>query len=179
MPERRCTIDSSCVIALDLLSLLPKLSWLFSVVLVPKAVREELFRQLDRAERLSALFDKYGFLQRCDEYDQASVDVLLLDHNAKEGRDRGEAEAFAQAAPNGDWVIVDDPWGRSLARNGGLECHGTVWVLEQFHELGLLAAADLRSGFVSLRVFGLRLPWPAVNRLLQKIGQPQIELDLE
>lgn len=41
----RCTIDSSCVIALDHLDLLPQLSLLVSRVLVPKAVREELLKR--------------------------------------------------------------------------------------------------------------------------------------
>jgi hypothetical protein len=40
-----CTIDASCVIILDHLNLLPQMSFLFSRVLVPKAVRTELFRR--------------------------------------------------------------------------------------------------------------------------------------
>ena len=40
---RQCTIDTSCAIALDTLDLLPKLSWLFSRVLLPKALHKELF----------------------------------------------------------------------------------------------------------------------------------------
>jgi hypothetical protein len=45
MRARRCTIDSACVIALDHLDLVPQLSFLFSIVLVPKAVREDLFKR--------------------------------------------------------------------------------------------------------------------------------------
>jgi hypothetical protein len=58
MRARRCTIDSSCVIVLDHLDLMPQLSLLFSIVLVPKAVRDD------------------AFLQRCDGYEKGTVDFL-------------------------------------------------------------------------------------------------------
>jgi hypothetical protein len=45
MRSRRCTIDSSCIIALDHLQLVPQPSILFSPVLVPKAVRNELLKR--------------------------------------------------------------------------------------------------------------------------------------
>lgn len=61
MRARRCTIDSSCVIALDHLDLVPKLSFLFSIVLVPKAVREELLKHRAAKDRLQAVFDTYAF----------------------------------------------------------------------------------------------------------------------
>src|ERR1017187_8091441 len=61
MRARRCTIDSSCVIALDHLDLVPKLSFLFSIVLVPKAVREELLKHRAAKDRLQSVFDTYAF----------------------------------------------------------------------------------------------------------------------
>jgi hypothetical protein len=55
MRVRRSTIDSSCVIALDHLDLIPELSLLFSIVLVPKAVREDLFKRRVAKDRLQRL----------------------------------------------------------------------------------------------------------------------------
>jgi predicted nucleic acid-binding protein len=174
MRARRCTIDSSCVIALDHLELLPKLSFLFSIVLVPKAVREDLFKRRATKDRLQLLFDNYAFLQRCDSYEQGTVDFLLAERARQGTRDRGEVEAVVQAAQVGASVIVDDAWGRELAERDDLEFHGTLWVLQQFHELDLLSSTALRDCFVSLRARGIRLPWEIVNTLLLNIGQQSL-----
>jgi predicted nucleic acid-binding protein len=174
MRARRCTIDSSCVIALDHLNLVPQLSILFSIVLVPKAVREDLFKRRATKDRLQGLFEDYAFFQRCDGYDQGTVDFLLAER-AREGiEDRGEAEAVVQASQFGAIVIVDDPWGRALAARNDLEFHGTLWVLQRFHELEFLSSAVLRVCFGSLRERGIRLPWDVVNDLLLKVGQPPL-----
>src|SRR5258708_1915875 len=166
MRSRRYTIDSSCVIALDHLDLVPQLSFLFSVVLVPKAVRQDLFKRRSTKDRLQFLFDAYAFFQRCDGYDQGTVDFLLAERNRQGGQDRGEVEAVVQAAQFGAAVIVDDPWGRELAARDDLEFHGTLWVLQRFHELGLLSSTALRASFATLRQRGIRLPWDTVNELL-------------
>jgi predicted nucleic acid-binding protein len=171
MRPPRCTIDSSCVIALDHLNLLPSLSFLFSTVLVPKAVRIDLFRRRATKRRLQLLFDRFAFFQRCDQYDRGAVEILLAERKVQGSKDRGEAEAVEQAAQVGAAVIVDDRWGRKLAENYALEHHGTFWVLQRFHELELLSSGSLRACFVSLRLRGLRLPWDLVNEFLKRIGE--------
>jgi predicted nucleic acid-binding protein len=140
MRSRRCTIDSSCIIALDHLHLVPQLSVLFSLVLVPKAVRNELFKLRATKDRLQFIFNTYAFFQRCDGYDQGAVDFLLAERARLGVKDRGEVEAVVQASQAGATVIVDDPWGRDLAARADLDFHGTVWVLQRFHELGLLSS---------------------------------------
>jgi hypothetical protein len=59
--------------ALEHLDLLPQLSLLFSQVLVPMAVRKELFRRRRRKNLLRSLFDSYAFFQRCDGYEKGAV----------------------------------------------------------------------------------------------------------
>ena len=171
MRAPRCTIDSSCVIALDHLDLLPQLSLLFSRVLVPKAVREDLFKRRATKNRLQFLFDSYAFLERCDGYEKGTVDFLLTERTREGMRDRGEAEAVVQAAEFGAMVIVDDPWGRELAERDDLDHHGTFWVLQRFYELGLMSAPALRVGFSMLRDRGTRLPWDIVDALLLQVGE--------
>jgi predicted nucleic acid-binding protein len=171
MREPRCTIDSSCVIALEHLNLLPQLSFLFSRVLVPKAVRADLFKRRGTKDRLRSLFDTYAFFQRCDGYETGAVDFLLAERTRQGMRDRGEVEAVVQASQLGATVIVDDPWGRELAARDDLDFHGTVWVLERFHELDLISSTALRNCFASLRRRGTRLPWDSVNALLVDIGE--------
>jgi predicted nucleic acid-binding protein len=170
-----CTIDSSCIIALDHLNLLPQLTLLFSIVLVPKAVRRELFKRRSTKDRVRSLFESYAFLRRCDDYESGAVDFLLAERSREGGQDRGEVESVVQAAQFGAAVIVDDPWGRELASRYDLEFHGTLWVLQRFHELDLLSGATLRDCFVSLRRRRTRLPWDAVNALLLEIKQEPLE----
>ncbi len=174
MRAHRCTIDSSCVIALDHLDLVPQLSLLFSIILVPKAVREDLFKRRETKDRLQALFEAYAFLQRCDGYEQGTVDFLLAERSRQGSYDRGEVEAVVQASQFGATVIVDDPWGRELASRNDLEHHGTFWVLQRFHDLELLSSSEIRDCFHSLRDRGIRLPWDAVNALLARIGQESL-----
>ena len=174
MRSRRCTIDSSCIIALDHLQLVPQLSLLFSPVLVPKAVRKELFKRRVTKDRLQLIFSAYGFFQRCDGYDQGTVDFLLAERARLGVKDRGEVEAVVQASQFGATVIVDDPWGRDLASRADLDFHGTVWVLQQFYQLGLLSSA-LRDCFVTLRDRGVRLPWETVNELLVSTGEEPLK----
>jgi predicted nucleic acid-binding protein len=171
MRAPRCTIDSSCIIALDHLDLVPQLSLLFSIVLVPKAVREELFKRAETQVRLEAVFEAYAFFQRCDGYEQGTVDFLLAERTREGVQDRGEVEAVVQASQFGATVIVDDPWGRKLAERDDLEFHGTLWVLQRFHQLDLLSPTALRDCFVSLRLRGTRLPWETIDALLLGIGQ--------
>lgn len=171
MRAPRCTIDSSCVIALDHLDLLPQLSLLFDRVLVPKAVREDLFKRRTTKDRLRLLFDTYAFIERCDGYEKGTVEFLLSERARQGMRDRGEVEAVVQASEFGATVIVDDPWGRELAARDDLDHHGTVWVLQRLHELGLMSGPALRAGFAALRDRGTRLPWEAVDALLQRVGE--------
>ena len=174
MGERRCTIDSSCIIALDHLDLVPRLSLLFSTVLVPKAVRDELFKVRETEDRLRLIFENYAFFQRCDGYEHGAVDFLLAERNREGAKDRGEVEAIVQASQFGATVVIDDLWGRKQAKNHSLDVHGTVWVLQQFHDLDLLSPAALRDCFESLRQRGTRWPWETVSELLSEIGQPRL-----
>ncbi|SPE36771.1 hypothetical protein SBA6_60078 [Candidatus Sulfopaludibacter sp. SbA6] len=118
-------MDASSVIALDHLDLLPQLSLLSSRVLVPKAVRTELFRRRKTKDRLRAILRSYAFVERCDDYDKASVAIQLIERERQGVKDRGEAEAVVQGAAVGAVVIVDDPWGRDLAERVGCSFHGT------------------------------------------------------
>jgi predicted nucleic acid-binding protein len=176
MRRTACVIDSSCVIALDHLELFPQLTFLFSEVLLPKAVRKDLFKRRISKDRIRGFFASFAFIRPCDRYDQTSVAVLLAGRRAN--RDRGEAEAVVQASERGAAVIVDDKWGRELARNFALEYHGTIWILGRFHELGLLSASGLRAHLVALRLRGIRLPRTEVNNLLSKVGERRWTLNL-
>ena len=171
MRTSRCTIDSSCIIALDYLNRIPQLTFLFARVLVPKAVREELFKRRITKDRLQAIFDEYPFFERCDRYDKVAIDIFLAERLDPSGSDRGEVEAVVQAAEFGATVVMDDPWGRALAERDALDCHGTLWILERFYRLELITSSELKQDFTVLQNRGIRLPWQAVNALLMEAGE--------
>jgi predicted nucleic acid-binding protein len=174
MPPPICTIDASSVIALDHLNLLPQLSLLFSRVLLPKAVRKELFKRRATKDRVQSLLDSYAFVERCDDYDKGTVGLLLIERARQGVEDRGEAEAAVQAAKLGAMVVIDDPWGRKLAERFDRDFQGTFWVLQRFFQLGLSSSAATRIHLAELRHRGLRLPWEAVNAFLIEIGEPPL-----
>lgn len=163
--------DASCLIALDRLDLVPKLAFLFGRLLIPKAVRGELYRRRRTRDRIKALLKNCGFLHPCDDYDQGAVDVLLTERARVGKKNRGEAEAVVQADSVGAVVLVDDRWGRKLAQRYLLESHGTFWLLERLHDLRLLPPHDLRRHLRTLSQQGFRLPLGAVNRLLERVGE--------
>jgi predicted nucleic acid-binding protein len=168
-------VDASCVIALDTVNLMPELTWLFGRLLIPKAVRTELYRRRITKDRIKALQREYaGFLVSCDDYDQTAVDVLLTGRIPPRTKDRGETEAVVQAAVVGAMVIVDDPWGRKLAEQYSLEYHGTIWVLERLQALGLLTSGRLRMHLQHLKARRIRFPVSAANALLQRLGEEML-----
>jgi predicted nucleic acid-binding protein len=163
------------VIALDHLDLLPQLSFLFSRVLLPKAVREDLYKRRATKNRLRTIFDQYAFFERCDEYDKGAVEILLVERRQAGRKDRGEAEAVVQAAKLGAAVVVDDPWGRKLAARAALDHHGTFWVLQQFVILELISPSTVRHCFMALRRRRFRLPWGEVNKFLVEIHESPLK----
>lgn len=163
-------VDTSCVIALDCLNLLPKLSLLFGEVLIPKAVRDELFKRRTNKDRIQAAERTHDFIRYCFDYDKSSVDMLLSERQRLRMTDRGESEAVVQAAQTGASVLVDDPWGRDLADRYRLEYHGTIWVLKRFWQLGLTPPEELREQVVQLLGRGIRLPRKAIDELLREAG---------
>ena len=175
MRKPEVVIDSSCILALDAISALPLLAFLFSRVLLPKAVRRELFRRRATKNRIRALLHGYAFIAHCDDYDQTAVDVLLAERRVHGHKDRGEAESVIQASKRGAAIVIDDRWGSKLAERYCLQFHGTVWVLQRFHGVGLLSASKVRWGFETLLQRNFRLPREAINAFLKEIGQEPIK----
>jgi predicted nucleic acid-binding protein len=172
VPRPTATIDSTCLIALESLDLLPKLSVLFDRVWIPKAVREETAKRHRRKQRITAIINRYAFYERCEVADQVRVELLLTGgvRSSQPKRHRGEAEAVIQATERGaTTVLVDDPDGRGWAHSHRLECHGTIWVLRELRRIGVIPA--LEPMFRRLKRAGHRLPKPEINAVLRDFGE--------
>jgi predicted nucleic acid-binding protein len=154
--------------------MIPQLSLLFDVVLVPRAVRREFYKRRAAKDQMRRLFKDFAFVRPCNNYEHAAVELHLIERARLDARDQGEAEAVVQASQFGTAVMVDDAWGRQIAEKNELEVHGTFWMIQQFYWLGLLSASATRESFMRLRANDRRLPWEAVNDFLQSIGQSDV-----
>ena len=85
-------------------------------------------------------------------------------------------ETVVQAATLAAMAVIDERWGRGLAERFSLECHGTIWILEQLHALGIKESHDLRRNFQDLLRRGIRFPIKVANDLLKRIGEQPIAI---
>lgn len=172
MNRRTATIDASPLIALYQLNLLDQVSLLFHRIHVPAAVRRDI-RRKHRAQRgtIGALLeDKRGLYRPCNVRNRVRVALLLPVERPRPRVHEGEAEAVIQASEIGaTMVICDDPDGRKWAKGHALECHGTLWVLEQLRANGIVER--LAPLIERLRERGHRLPAGETRRMLARFGE--------
>lgn len=172
MLRRTATIDTSCLIALNYLRLLDKLSVLFDTVHVPKAVRQEMSKRGGPRKEIHGVLRRFTFYEKCDAGDPLRVKLLLIEtgNPAKPKKDLGEAEAVIQATEVGaTMVIVDDPIGRSWAERHSLEPHGLIWILRSLREID--AIPQLKPYIRKLQSKGYRLPAKDVRILLHEFQE--------
>jgi predicted nucleic acid-binding protein len=161
-------------VSLQCAGLLAALSVQFDRILVPSKVRSEL---RDGGERNQAALDalsEYAIFENCDDYEPALVQWLLDSRAAaKEGRDRGEAEAVVQAAKRGaHMVLTDDRLGRKWAATHIKDCHGTIWVCRELRRTGYLV--ELRPYYVRLIRGGRRQPLDEMNAFLKEFAEKEV-----
>ena len=168
------TIDTSVLVSLQCAELLGVVPALFDRVLIPVAVRKELEAGGEGNRAALMAIDEFAVFERCDDYDPASVKLLLdtRKHLAL-GRDAGEAEAVVQAAQrSASMVLVDDRLGRDWARRHSLECHGTIWLCRELRRTGFLR--DLKPAYVRMLRRGRRQPLKEMNSYLLEFYEPPI-----
>lgn len=73
-------------------------------------------------------------------------------------RDMGEASVFAAAELAGGTAITDDRNASQVARNHGLDVHGTLWLLASACKSGKLVEVEATNLIDMLTDSGLRLP---------------------
>ncbi len=120
---------------IDRLDLLPAL---FTDVLVPQAVQDEVLRAEASVRGLVALREAFaaGWLEVRAVADRAAVAALQTD------LDRGESEAIVLMREAGaDLLLLDDRRARAAAERQGLPLTGTLGILRLARERGLIPAA--------------------------------------
>jgi predicted nucleic acid-binding protein len=123
MPEI-VIVDTSSLIALDKIDLLPLLCKIYSEVLIPETVIKEFGDVLLPCASIKKL-------------ESNLIKLLITDLNLG----RGEAEVIALASQIGTRMMVDDLRARKIAANMGLTITGTIGFLIKAAKLGLIKSA--------------------------------------
>ena len=144
-------VDTSPLIALAVMGLLPALRSLFNTVLVPSAVVRECLDDLSKpmAENIGdALVHNLLVEQSVTDQDYCELLAQVLDH--------GEAETIALAKEMNVMALIDEVTARKVAAREDIDFAGSLYVLIRARQENLV---------------------PAVTPLLDKLLQHGYHLD--
>ena len=159
----RIVCNASPLIFLSKIGKLYLLNDLFSEILVPVGAWEEATRKTDdvtaslKALKLSSRLTVFAVMNR------TAVSALV-------GRLHiGEVEVIVGASElEIPYVILDDGYARSKAKQLGLSVTGTLGVLVSAYKLGLVP--DLESDIAGLRNQGFRISDAIINKIFEDVG---------
>ncbi|WP_022932202.1 DUF3368 domain-containing protein [Treponema bryantii] len=145
--------DTTPIISLIKINRLDLLKELFQEVLIPDAV----YRELTTNQSFSAEAEevkKAKFLKVSPVQNKQSIQIL----QAVSGLDDGESEAIVLAGEKqSDVLIIDERRGRKVAQQLGITITGTVGILVQANDEGMLSKADAKTCLNFLKQSNIRL----------------------
>lgn len=145
--------DTTPIISLIKINRLDLLEELFQEVLIPDAV----YRELTTNQSFSAEAEevkKAKFLKVSPVQNKQSIQIL----QAVSGLDDGESEAIVLAGEKqSDVLIIDERRGRKVAQQLGITITGTVGILVQANDEGMLSKADAKTCLNFLKQSSIRL----------------------
>ena len=162
----RVVLDSSVVIALSALGYFDKLKDIFSEVLTPRAVYEEICvkgRGLIGERELSEAVNA-GLVVVKDVKNRLLVNALL------DPLALGEAETIALAVEeNADYVVIDDKLARRRAKSMELNVIGTLRVLRLMYNAKLVDKKTFLKALEKLKETGFRISDKVLSKVLEKL----------
>ena len=162
----RAVSEAGPLIALSWIDRLDLLGQLFDEVVVPHGVQEEVLRArvgVPRVEALRAAFAAGSFQVRAVE-DQVAVAALSAVYG------QGESEAIVlMAEEQADLLLLDDRRARQEAERRGLPVTGTIGILREARERGLITAAY--PVVIQLRGLGFRVSPGLLDRIQREEGR--------
>ena len=162
MIRRTCISDSTPLIALARIGELDLVASVFSKLVIPEAVAQEV-----AAARADAPGAQEVAAARWIE--EARADPLLV-RPLLLLVDQGEAEAIALAQTDpGSLLLTDDRKARRVAKQLGVQVQGTLGVLVRAKRRGLIPA--VRPLVSRLQSTDYRIADPIVEDLLRRLGE--------
>lgn len=159
--------DTTPVISLMKAGQLELLRQLFGVVYIPEAV----YRELTDNEAFS---EEVRMVQGCEFLYVQKVDngksVAILQNFT--GLDAGESEAIILADEmNSDLLLMDEHKGRQVAKKLGIRITGTIGILTQAFDEGMLTKEDVERCIERLKESGIRISEKLYQRLNMEMGK--------
>ena len=145
--------DTTPIISLIKIHRLDLLEKLFGEVLIPNAVFRELITNESFSNEAEEV-KKSAFLKISPVQNRRSIAIL----QAISGLDDGESEAIVLAdEKKSDVLIIDERKGRMVAQKLGITITGTVGVLVQANNEGMITKDEAESCLEFLRKSNIRL----------------------
>jgi len=157
--------DATPIISLLKIDQLHLLHGLFQEVFIPQAVYDEL--------TLNPVFEKEAmqikecsFITKVEVGEESSVNLF----QRVTGLDRGESEAIIYTDSIGaDLILMDEIKGRRIAVQVGLRVMGTLGILLEAYEQGLISKEEIFSGLDILKNSGRYISEALYKQLTEKI----------
>ena len=163
MPPKPIISNNSPLVALLGLDLLSLLRELYTEVWIPEAVKAE-FLGTDRRHRQQAL-NNAAWIKIVHLTDVEDVSTYL-----RSGLDLGESAVFALAKEHdAQFIIIDELKARQHAARIGLSFKGTLGILQEAKEEGLVDV--IKPLLMQLQANGIHLSESLVNNALQDAGE--------
>lgn len=163
MPPKPIISNNSPLVALLGLDLLSLLHELYAEVWIPEEVKAE-FLGTDRMHRLQALKDA-PWIKTVHLTDVRDVSTYM-----RSGLDLGEAAVFALAKEHdAQFVVIDELKARQHAARIGLSFKGTLGILLEAKEEGLIDA--IKPLLIRLQDNGIHLSESLIRNALQEAGE--------
>ena len=151
--------DTSPLNYLILIDHISILETLYSRILVPHAVHDELLRSKAPAGVRAWALNPPAWVELLSPSTTPTALLAKLD--------LGEAEAIALAEQlRADWLLIDEADGRDEATRRGLRTIGTLGILRDAHRAGLL---NFRDEVIRLRQNGFYVGQSLINALIDSL----------
>jgi len=162
MTRRIAVSDSTPLIALARIGELDLVRSVFSRILIPEAVFEEVVEAREDAPGAREVADA-SWIEKATADPRLARPLSLL-----VGQGEAEAIAMAQSHP-GSLLLTDDRKARRVAKQLGIETQGTLGVLARAKRGGLISAA--RTVALRLRAANYRISEATLEEVLRGLGE--------
>lgn len=158
--------DTTPIISLMKAGQLELLQKLFGVVYIPEAVYRELTEN-------GIFLEEVKIIQACEfiyveEVDNEKSVTILRNFT---GLDAGESEAIILAdEKNSDVLLMDEHKGRQVAKKMGITITGTIGILIQSFDEGMLMKEDVERCIEWLKERGIRISEKLYQKLREHMG---------
>lgn len=157
--------DTTPIISLMKAEQLDLLQKLFHEVIIPEAVFLELVSNT-KFQKEAQIIRNCTYISVEEVVDTKSVNIF----RRVTGLDAGESEAIVMAdEKKADLLLMDERKGRIVAKQMGLAITGTVGILLQSFDEGLLNADEVRESTNKLKECGIRISDSLYDLILEHI----------